>query len=182
MTFNFKTATRTMLKQEYDRIAAETGDDQFFTKKELFHIPKVLADGEPVLAFSSGLMDGHTWLIALTDRRLLFLNKGLIYGLKQTSIELDKLNSVTAETGLFFGTIKIEDSAKQRKIENVLKKTVIRFTNKVREAAEARGRHSAPGSGNDDPIAKLERLAALKERGVLSEAEFMQQKQALLKG
>jgi hypothetical protein len=47
-------------------------------RKNCLQTPKVLADGEPVLAFASGLVNGHTWLIALTDRRLLFLNKGLI--------------------------------------------------------------------------------------------------------
>ena len=46
-------------------------------------------------------MDGNTWLITLTDRRIIFLDKGMIYGLKQTTIDLDKVNAVSGETGLF---------------------------------------------------------------------------------
>lgn len=182
MTFNFKTATAAELKVKYDQIAKEMGDDQFFTKKELAHLPSVLADGEQVLAFTSGLMDVNTWLIALTDRRIIFLDKGMIYGLKQASIELDKVNAVTGKTGLLFGEITIEDGASQRIIKNVWKKTVVAFTNKVRDAIAARRDrpHSpAPASG-DDVISRLERLAVLREKGILTEAEFHEQKAKIL--
>jgi hypothetical protein len=181
MTFDFKNAAPADLKVEYSRIAKEIGDDQFFTKKELNHLPQILGDGEQVLAFTSGLMDGNTWLITLTDRRIIFLDKGMIYGLKQTTIDLDKVNAVTGETGIIFGTIRIEDGAKERKIENVWKKTVVRFTNKARDAMESRKRprHTSPAP-NDDVVSKLERLASLKDKGVLSQQEFEQQKAKLL--
>jgi hypothetical protein len=181
MTFNFKTASRQELQKKYNAIAAETGDDQFFTKKELHHLPSVLADNEQVLAFSSGLMGGNTWLIALTDRRVIFLDKGMIFGLKQASIDLDKVNAVTGRTGLFFGSIIIEDGARERQITNVWKKTVITFTNKMRDAMEARKNRAGTQNAGEDTISKLERLAALKRSGVLSPAEFENQKTKLLK-
>lgn len=185
--FDFKNANKEQLKIEYNRIAREIGDDQFFTKKELNHLPEILMEGEQVLAFTSGLMDGNTWLIALTDHRVLFLDKGLIYGLKQVSINLDKINSVSGTTGLFFGEIRIEDGASELVIKNVWKKTVVAFTNKVRDALHAyRRAASAPASAPtvpaaaDDIVSKLERLATLKERGILTEAEFAEQKAKLL--
>ena len=79
--FDFKNATKAELKEEYNKIAEEMGDTQFFTKKELYYLPEVLMENEPVLAYTSGFMDGNTWLITLTDRRIIFLDKGLIYGL-----------------------------------------------------------------------------------------------------
>jgi hypothetical protein len=185
MSFDFKNASKELLKSEYNRIAKEIGDDQFFTKKELYHLPKVLADGEQVIAFSSGFMDGHTWLIALTDRRIIFLDKGMIYGLTQTSIDLDKVNAVGGKTGILYGTITIEDGASRRSITRVWKRTVVPFTNKVRDAMESRKaahRGSLPMGGGDDVVSKLERLAMLKEKGVLSQQEFEQQKARLLRG
>ena len=183
MGFDFKNASKEQLSSEYDRIAKATGDDRFFTKKELYHLPKVLAAGEQILAFSSGLMEGHTWMIALTDRRIIFLDKGLIYRLQQTSIDLDKVNAIGCETGIIFGTITIEDGASSRSIAKVLKRTVIPFINMVRDAMEARKtsirRSISPDSG-DDVVSKLERLAALKEKGTLSEDEFEQQKARLI--
>jgi PH (Pleckstrin Homology) domain-containing protein/putative oligomerization/nucleic acid binding protein len=186
MSFDFKNAARGELRAEYDRIGKEMKDFQFFTRRELFHLPKILADGEQVLAFTSGLMDNNSWLIALTDRRIVFLDKGMVYGLKQATIDLDKINAISGETGLLFGTIKIEDGARERIIANVWKKTVMPFTNRVRDAIEARRRvqHSStplPPVG-DDRISKLERLAVLRDKGVLTETEFEQQKSAILNG
>lgn len=182
MSFDFKNAPPADLKLEYDRIAKEIGDNRFFTSKELNYLPEILSDGEQILAFTSGSMDGSTWLITLTDRRIIFLDKGMFYGLKQTTIDLDKVNAVSGETGIILGKIKIEDGAKERLIENVLKKTVIKFTNKVRDALEAnkRPRRAASSEISDDVLSKLERLATLKQRGILSGQEFEQQKAILL--
>jgi hypothetical protein len=46
-TFDFKNASTEQLRREYNRIAQEIGDGQFFTKRELHHLPKILGDGEP---------------------------------------------------------------------------------------------------------------------------------------
>lgn len=183
MSFDFKNGSKSDLKREYNRIAKELGDDQFFTKKELNHLPGILAEGEQVLAFSSGLMNGDTWLITLTDRRIIFLDKGMIYGLKQTTIDLDKINSISGKTGLFFGDIRIEDGAKERLVTYVWKKTVTKFTNKVRDAMEERkslSRPSASVKSEDDIVSKLERLSTLYEKGIVNEDEFIKQKQKLL--
>ena len=131
--FDYKSASKKELMEEFKRIAKATGDDQFFTKKELMHLPSILMGGEQVLAFSSGLMDGNTWLIALTDRRVVFLDKGILYGLKQTAIPIDKISAVSGETGLLFGKIKINSGQSDQEITNVLKHTVMPFTNKLQE-------------------------------------------------
>lgn len=39
---------------------------------------------------------------------------------------------------------------------------------------------NAPAAGGDDPVARLEKLHALKEKGVLSDAEFAAQKAKIL--
>jgi hypothetical protein len=182
LAFDFKNASKADLRAEYKRIADEIGDDQFFTKKELNHLPEILSEGEQVLAFTSGIMDGNTWLITLTDRRIIFLDKGMIYGLKQASIGLDKVNAVSGKTGLIFGSITIEDGASQRHISNVWKKTVVRFVNKVRDALEQRrlpplAYSQAQGT---DVVSMLERLAALRASGIITEQEFEQQKTKIL--
>jgi hypothetical protein len=143
--FDFKNASAKERQQEYKRIAVDSGDDRFFTARELNHLPRILMDGEQVLAFSSGLMDGNTWLIVLTDKRVIFLDKGLLYGLRQVSVDLDRINSVASNTGLLFGDILITDGARQRKIEDVAKRSVGIFTNKVQEAIDARKIYLRPG-------------------------------------
>jgi hypothetical protein len=185
--FDFKRASKEELQKKYNEIAKQVGDDQFFTKKELHFLPEVLQDGENVIAFSSGLMDGNTWLITLTDRRLIFLDKGMIYCLKQSFIPLDKVNSVSGQTGIFFGTISISHGSKTHKIEKVWKKTVRNFTNLVQEQLEIinnavrnpRNSNQAP-SPETDKYTQIEKLFNLKEKGILSEEEFELEKSKLL--
>jgi len=43
-------------------------------------------------------------------------------------------------------------------------------------------RRTLPADPMDDKLAQLERLGNLKDRGVLSEAEFAEQKQRILNG
>ena len=182
VSFNFKTASKIELQQEFNRIAAEIGDEQFFTKKELHYLPEVLAENEQVLAFTSGLMDGNTWLITLTDRRIIFLDKGLIYGLSQAVIDLDKVNSISFETGMMFASIAVTDGAVQRQIKNVWKKTAKEFTNRVQKAIEARKalQNRPQVVGSISAVEQLEKLAALKEKGLISSEEFDASKKKIL--
>lgn len=180
--FDFKHATDDELREKYKQIAREANDDQFFTRKELWHLPKILDDKEQVLSFSSGMMDGNTWLIALTDRRVIFLNKGLIYGLTQASIDLDKINAVSGKTGIIFGTISIEDAAKERVITMVPKMSVVAFTNRLRDAMELRKSKASKLSEASvhSLIEDLEKLASLRDRGILTEVEFEKKKAELI--
>jgi len=151
---DFTTAPREEIRKVYDAIAAELGDDRFFTTKELDVLPKILSPREQVLSFSSGLMEGGTWLIVLTDARVLFLDKGMIFGLKQTSIELTNIVSIQGETGLMFGTIKMGAANGTYEIRNVWKRTVNPFVNSVRAAMAARQRGEqllSPGTGATAP-------------------------------
>lgn len=150
---DFTIATPAERKRVYDAIARSLGDDQFFTSKELDVLPRILAPFEQVLSFSSGLMEGNTWLIVLTDARVLFVDKGLVFGLKQTSMELDNIVTIEGDTGLFFGTIRVSTAAGPREIRNVAKKTVNAFINKVREAMSARRRGERLLSPGSDAIA-----------------------------
>lgn len=185
--FDYKNASEEELKAEYKRIAEKIGDDEFFTKKELQYLPDALMADEQVLAFTSGIMDGNTWLIALTDMRIIFLDKGMIYGLKQTAIPLEKINSITGSTGIFFGDIEIADGSATHKIENVWKKTVKQFTNLAQEQIRLvteKSKNPMPvsnsGSGDTDVVTQLEKLAGMLEKGILTQEEFAAQKAKLL--
>jgi len=135
---DFTTASREQLEKVWRAIEKEMGDDRFFTMKELDALPGVLDVKEQVLAFSSGLHEGNTWLIVLTDQRVIFLDKGMLYGLRQSSIELERVNNVESSKGLMLGTISIGSNAETYRITNVWKSTVDPFVRKLREATKAK--------------------------------------------
>lgn len=165
----------------------------YSTRKEVNYLPGILSTGEEVLAISSGIMAGkgrwdtrwNSWLLVCTTKRILFVNKGMLYGLEQRETPLEKINSIEQTTGIFFGKIKIWDGASQMEIRNVPKGTVKPFVAAVNKACEDYGKHRTPGEqptrpSPTDDIEALERLAALLDKGVLSQEEFEARKAKLL--
>ena len=161
--------------------------DTFGTKKEIRELPNILHDDEELLYITSGFLDGNTWLISCTNERIIFLDKGMVYGLKQKEIPLDKINSVEHSKGLMLGKITIWDGAAQITIENIQKKSLDPMLNTINSAIKAFKNTTNNNINNidntindEDIVSKLERLARLKEQGILSEEEFLQGKLKIL--
>ncbi|EOC1425206.1 PH domain-containing protein [Cronobacter dublinensis] len=181
---DYTKATDQQLKEEFKRLSKIVSDVPFGTKKEFFHLPKILNQDETPLAVASGMMDGNTWLITLTNKRVIFLDKGMLFGVKQIDVNLKDIASVGGKTGLLLGEIMIGTTGQNYTIKNVQKTSVIPFTNLINETRNANNKktESITRTHDDDVVSKIERLAALKDRGVLSEEEFQQQKQKILNG
>jgi len=157
--------------------------DGFGTKKEVKALPEILSPDETIKGLTSGIMDGNTWLITCTNKRVIFLDKGMIYGLEQKEIPLDKINSIKHKTGMIFGQISIWDGAEKTDIKNVLKGSVKGFVAAVNNAiteAKQSNQPSASQSGATDVATQLETLASLLEKGLLTEEEFQSQKAKIL--
>ena len=187
--FDYKTASKEQLKAEMKRLASAVSDTPFGTKKEFFHLPEILNSDEQPVAIASGMMDGNTWLITLTNKRVIFLDKGMIFGVKQVDINLNNIVSVGGKTGLMFGEIMISTSGQNYTIKNVLKASVIPFTNLVNKTKDALSTPPLPQQESsqssqsfEDKMSKIERLAEMKEEGILTDEEFQQQKSRILNG
>lgn len=184
---DYARANETELKEEFKRLAKISGDASFGTKKEFFHLPKILNADEIPLAVASGMMDSNTWLITLTNQRVIFLDKGMFFGVKQVDVNLNNIVSVGGKTGLLLGEITISTSGQNYTIKNVAKTSVIPFTNLVNETRNKSSSTSnnvstkpVEAQSFDDKMSKIERLAEMKEDGILTDEEFQQQKQRIL--
>jgi Bacterial PH domain/Short C-terminal domain len=164
----------------------------FYTKKEINHLPDIMVEGEYVRALVSGYSEKRTVLAVCTNRRILILDKGMFFGLRQWQIALDRVQSIDGEYVLFFGSIRIWDGASSINMNMVLAKNIDPFIKEVRQAiddfkrlsfSEVTGRAQAAAQQHSAPLdvaSQLERLAALKDAGHLSEEEFQSQKYKLL--
>ena len=153
----------------------------WFTKKELDHLPEVLHQGELVKALTSGRYQGNTWLIAVTDQRILFLDKGMVFGLKQFDLPLHQISSLSHQLGLVFGTLHIATSGFHCVVENIPKDELARVAAII--SAQVRNTHAPDAATAQDTVdvaSQLERLAALRQKGVLTEEEFVAQKAKIL--
>jgi DNA-directed RNA polymerase subunit RPC12/RpoP len=143
--FDFKNASPQKLNAAYNAIANRTNEFQRFLafifgrKKEFTYLPQILLPNEQILAFVSGRMPGKVGgplngkntmmggLLVLTEKRIIFISKIPISGLKQIAVTLDKVNSITGQTGLIFGEITITEAAGSRIFDCVDKKGVFAF-------------------------------------------------------
>ncbi len=168
-------------KKIIDEQLANLGDfDRWFTKKEIKYLPEVIDEGEEIKAVTSGLHEGNTWLIVVTNRRVIFLDKGFFYGLKQMEMPIEQITSVSHKLGIIFGSIEIQTAGGKKLIEDIDKKDVAKVASTIsrllRNLKESNN-SSVPGV---DVVSQLEKLAKLKEKGILTEEEFQREKRKLL--
>lgn len=181
-TKNTKRAIRTSVKDSdfYKELKKLPGFDSWGTKKEIKYLETMLYEDEDVFAIASGLMDNNTWLISCTNKRIIFVDCGMIYGVKHSEVMIDKINAISFKNGLIFGEIHIEDGASTRIIRNVQKYSTKPFVDAVHKSMEMSHKKVVPansGGSRADEILKFKRLLDL---GVISKAEFEQQKKKLL--
>lgn len=166
---------------------AELGfNTNFMIKKEVNELPSILRDDEKIFAITNGFYDNNTWLVLCTSSRFLFLDKGMLFGLKQTEIPLDKVNSIQFNTGLILGDVTIWDGSGKIKIDNIDKKFVKKFADMASDALESYKKtknnpiHITQSASGPNKMEQLEKLAELKAKGILTEEEFTQEKKKLL--
>ena len=70
------------LEQVQQQIAAIEGGSRFMPRKEVKELPSVLGADERVEQLAPGFYNGGIGLLVATNRRLIFLDKGMLYGLR----------------------------------------------------------------------------------------------------
>lgn len=108
----------------------------FYTKREINYLPKIMADDEKIMALTSGYHGKRTMLLVCTNRRLLFVDKGMIIGVKVKQLNLDRIQSIDSSYIIVFGTIRIWDGAASYEISMILKDSIDPFVKAVRQAIE----------------------------------------------
>lgn len=158
----------------------------FGTKKEIAELHNIIAEGEIILGLGSGMIDGNTWLCTVTDRRVLLLNKGMFYGLKQLEMPIANIKSVTHKTGLASGELLIDTGGDTKTIKSIVNADVQRLAALISGLVHDKGipkpLATQPLASGDDVLAKLERLAVLMEKGLLTDDEFAEAKRKILGG
>jgi hypothetical protein len=155
--------------------------DLFGTKKEVKELPLILKDNETIMYATSGMMDNNTWLIVCTDQRVLFLDKGMIFGLKQTEIPMEKVNSIAYKTGLMFGQIQIYHGSAQMKIESISKKTVKPMVDAInREIEKLKQPDKQEAATTLSPADEILKYKHLLDADAITQEEFDAKKKQLL--
>jgi hypothetical protein len=152
---------------------------KIFGRKEIRHLANVLDRNEAVQAIGVGKLGNKMGIVALTDRRLLFLEKS-IGGEDLVDFSLNSIGALSLAKKMGGETLTVAHSGTSAVITGMGHGQGDGITRKFRELKD-RPAHTAQASPVPaDPITQIERLAALRDRGILSEEEFQAQKSQIL--
>jgi hypothetical protein len=171
-----------------DRGAAEAIErlgkmGRVFGRKEVRHLRNILRGTERVVVLGQGQYGNKQGLIALTTERLVFFEKSL---LGQETVEEFSLRSITSlETGkkMTGEKLVITVAGNRSEITHLFHGHADEIVRQYRRltAEPAAPTAATPTAGpSDDPIAQIQRLAALRDQGIISEADFEQKKAELM--
>ena len=169
-------------KQVVKQQLHELGDfHRFFTSREVSCLHEVLTGGEVIHAVTSGFFDGHTWIVVVSNIRILFLDKGMFYGLKQVDMPLNKISSISQKTGFFFGEIEVASSSGSKKITSIPKRNVLKVSSILAGLIHGDTAKAAPLRERATDLAtQFEKLDSLHQKGALTDDEFRMSKAKLL--
>jgi hypothetical protein len=152
-----------------------------FARKEIHELSDILSAHEKIVYLVEGRnkTNNHHIILVATDRRLIFVDKEFMYGLKVEDFSYSKISSIQYETGIMLASIDIQVTDDVVEIDGVGKYHAELFCEKVREFM-SRPEESIQNKPEPSILDQLEQLGRLKESGVLSEEEFLEQKKKLV--
>lgn len=145
-------------------------------------VEKQLSPNEIPLIVVQGWLDDKNGVLAATDQRVIFAGKLLFTSIIK-DVPYSKLSSVLYESGLMYATVKLEFSGGKMEIKQIDKKAAKELVAAIKAQLDKKEEKPAPPTAQapgDDLYTKLSRLAELKEKGVLTEDEFLSEKRKLL--
>lgn len=158
------------------------GNIKMLVRKELKKLPSLLEEGELIERVAQGRYDGKQGLVVATDRRVMFIEEGLMRS-NLEDFSYERISSVQTGKGAMFGRLTIFASGNKAEIDQIAPKEMgvaLGDLVRARIKSEGNGGSQSPAESSDSAMDKLKKLGELRDSGVLSEDEFEQQKKKLL--
>lgn len=168
-------------QSKIDRLAMRDLSMRLGVRRELRNLVDRLHTDEEPLRLARGALEGRQGVIALTDRRLLFIEEGVARR-RVEDFPITSITSIQTSSGMVSGIIRVFVGAHAAELKEVLPKgaceKIVAGVRQLQEAARSPDVAARPVSVLD----RLEQLGRLRDGGVLSAEEFDQQKAAILRG
>lgn len=151
--------------------------------REIKRLPEHLWEGETVQSMTTGTYGKGTGLVVMTDRRLLFVQDGIMSKTTE-DFPYSKISSVSWNSGMMLGTVVVFASGNKAEITNVNKDDGKAMVDALRarlaDSPSVVAGPVATAPGQPDVMEQLKKLGDLRDAGILSEEEFSAKKAELL--
>lgn len=196
-SINFVRLASIVINPSFTKFMASKGEVQKFldtykfkgpnTSSEIEDLPGILHDGEELVALLEGRLikihnkavNGLGLLIA-TTRRVIFYRRSFIGTITREEFQREKISAISFRQGLMTSAVSITTSNNEalmdycqtdpaKKFSDILQKLInepVRAENQIQKA--------------EDHLSKIERIFEMKERGILTEEEYLHEKRKLL--
>lgn len=165
-------------------------DGKLLVRKEIRRLPELMDPGEALTTACSGTYEGRNGLLAVTDRRILFVDEGVVRS-RLEEFHYSRISSAQRHTKLMSASVTFITSGNKATIKDILSKDraeeIVSYVSRriTGDTECASAPQAAPASGeatdaSDDPLATIKQLADLRDAGALSDAEFEAKKAELL--
>lgn len=170
------------------------GVSSLFGSREIKELPNILWEDEIIERIVQGTYRNGAGVLVATNKRLMFINKGLIYGLQVEDFQYSNISSIEYSTGMILGKIRFYASGNRAEIENVEKKACRDFADYVRartspiseKATENSVEKVAPEFASKEESSKpnvadeIREFKKLMDEGIITEEDFNEKKKQLL--
>lgn len=176
--------------QIQQRLQADDDLVAFLTRKELKELPRLMFKDEEIENIVYGHYRGCNGIIVMSNARLIFADKG-VHAFTTEVIDLTQVKAMEQSFSGKFGTLSFTLPKKTVLLEYLDQKTFDTLTAWLKSKMSAPGQiaqlerevsqEEKPLEGADQEFAaKMERLTRLRDRGLISEDEFQEQRRRLL--
>ena len=159
------------------------GGSQFLGKWEINELPNILWEDEDIIRLASGVYNNGMGIVVATNKRILFLNKG-VFNTQIEDFSYNKISSIQCNKGVLMGSLIIYSAGNKAVIDSLTKPEAQYLADYIRARISQGDTQPQPQQvqqdNSQDVVSQLERLAKLKEQGVLTDEEFAQQKAKIL--
>ncbi|MCK5685481.1 PH domain-containing protein [bacterium] len=129
---------------------------KWFGTKEIGYLSEVMKKDEELLAITGGDYKGKNWIIIVSDLRVIFLKKTMLFGLKKLYIPMKKVVKINHKVGSSVGNLEIETEDGIEQIKNIRKKDIIKIYHIIQEFVERRdNRAKNKDKMSKDALSKL---------------------------
>ena len=106
--------------------------DSFINRSEIKELPKILWEDEIIVDVVTGIYNHKSGILVATNKRLIFIEKGILWGSTVEDFGYNKISSFVYHTGFIFAELEIYASGNSSMIENVINDDAKRFAKNVR--------------------------------------------------
>jgi hypothetical protein len=174
-------------EQTLEELAKDKLSMGFMVRREMKKLPELLAVDEDAVNLARGEYDGKEGLIVVTDRRIMFVEQGMIRH-NFEDFPYEKVNSVKTESGMRSGKITIHASGNKAELKDIHPKARVPEIGDYVRGRISGGAPSPPpvaappaeATATDSPAEQLKKLAELRDAGIVTTEEFEAKKTEIL--